>query len=273
MSTAAPARFMPSLDSIIAAHAELRAARPLVQCLTNVVSANFMANVLLAAGASPAMVDNPEEAAGFARVAGAVLVNLGTPTSAQVEGMRQAVRSAVVHGTPWVLDPIGAGGLPWRGGVAAELLQQRPAVVRGNASEIIGLAGLGQGAPGFESSDDPARAVPAAVELLRNCQAVSASGAVDHIPLAREVNLSRALEQLKEAGFFCIGLDERGKNTVASLNLTGKVALVLGAEGEGLRRLVAENCDELVKLPTQGPIASLNVSNAAAVALYELIRK
>ena len=82
MSTAAPARFMPSLDSIIAAHAELRSARPLVQCLTNVVSANFMANVLLAAGASPAMVDNPEEAAGFARVAGAVLVNLGTPTSA-----------------------------------------------------------------------------------------------------------------------------------------------------------------------------------------------
>ncbi|UUC53110.1 hydroxyethylthiazole kinase [Pseudomonas citronellolis] len=181
MPTAAPARFMPSLDSIIAAHAELRAVRPLVQCLTNVVSANFMANVLLAAGASPAMVDNPEEAAGFARVAGAVLVNLGTPSSAQVEGMRQAVRSAVVHGTPWVLDPIGAGGLPWRGGVAAELLQQRPAVVRGNASEIIGLAGLGQGAPGFDSSDDPARAVPAAVELLRNCQAVSASGAVDHL--------------------------------------------------------------------------------------------
>ncbi len=102
--------------------------------------------------------------------------------------------------------------------------------------------------------------------------AKSASGAVEHVPLIREVNLSRALEQLKEAGFFCIGLDEEGKQPLAKLKLTGKIALVLGAEGSGLRRLVAENCDELVKLPTQGPIGSLNVSNAAAVALYELIR-
>jgi 23S rRNA (guanosine2251-2'-O)-methyltransferase len=103
--------------------------------------------------------------------------------------------------------------------------------------------------------------------------AKSASGAVEHVPLVREVNLSRALEQLKKAGFFCIGLDEDGKQTLAQLKLTGKTALVLGAEGAGLRRLVAENCDELVKLPTQGPIGSLNVSNAAAVALYELVRK
>ncbi|MCE9508475.1 MAG: 23S rRNA (guanosine(2251)-2'-O)-methyltransferase RlmB [Alphaproteobacteria bacterium] len=102
--------------------------------------------------------------------------------------------------------------------------------------------------------------------------AKSASGAVEHVPLVREVNLSRALEQLKKAGFFCIGLDEDGKQTLAQLKLTGKTALVLGAEGSGLRRLVSENCDELVKLPTQGPIGSLNVSNAAAVALYELVR-
>jgi 23S rRNA (guanosine2251-2'-O)-methyltransferase len=102
--------------------------------------------------------------------------------------------------------------------------------------------------------------------------AKSASGAVEHVPIVREVNLSRALEQLKEAGFFCIGLAEEGKHTLAAQNLTGKTALVLGAEGAGLRRLVAENCDELVKLPTQEPIASLNVSNAAAVALYELTR-
>lgn len=102
--------------------------------------------------------------------------------------------------------------------------------------------------------------------------AKSASGAVEHVPLIREVNLSRALEQLKEAGFFCIGLAEEGKSTLAGLKLTGKTALVLGAEGAGLRRLVAENCDELARLPTQEPIGSLNVSNAAAVALYELTR-
>ncbi len=99
-----------------------------------------------------------------------------------------------------------------------------------------------------------------------------ASGAVEYVPLVREVNLSRVLEQLKEAGFTCIGLDERGKVTIAKAAVKGRVALVMGAEGDGLRRLVAENCDVLAQLPTQGPIASLNVSNAAAVALYEVIR-
>ncbi len=102
--------------------------------------------------------------------------------------------------------------------------------------------------------------------------AKSASGAVEHVPLIREVNLSRTLEQLKEAGFFCIGLAEEGKETLAQMNLTGKTALVMGAEGAGLRRLVAQNCDALAHLPTRPPIGSLNVSNAAAVALYELVR-
>jgi 23S rRNA (guanosine2251-2'-O)-methyltransferase len=104
-----------------------------------------------------------------------------------------------------------------------------------------------------------------------------ASGAVEHVPLVREVNLNRALEQLKDAGFTCIGLDERGKVTMAQAAAPhaksgGRVALVMGAEGDGLRRLVSENCDVLAKLPTGGPIASLNVSNAAAIALYEIIR-
>ncbi len=102
--------------------------------------------------------------------------------------------------------------------------------------------------------------------------AKSASGAVEHVPLLREVNLSRTLDALKEAGFTCIGLAERGETTLAGAKPKGKVAIVLGAEGDGLRRLVAENCDLLARLPTQGEIASLNVSNAAAIALYELSR-
>ena len=100
-----------------------------------------------------------------------------------------------------------------------------------------------------------------------------ASGAAEHVPVVREVNLSRALQQLKEAGFFCIGLDERGEATLAEHPLTDRTAIVLGAEGPGLRRLVSENCDALVRLPTGGAIGSINVSNAAAVALYELVRK
>lgn len=181
MSYHSPALAAPTIESVIAAHAALRANTPLVQCLTNVVSANFMANVLLSAGAAPAMVDNPEEAADFARIAGAVLINLGTPNTAQVEGMRLAVAAAHDAGRPWVLDPIGAGGLAWRGSIAAQLLAFKPAVIRGNASEIIGLAGLGSHARGFDTSNDPAQAVPAAVQLLEHTAAVSASGAIDHV--------------------------------------------------------------------------------------------
>ncbi|MCB1532319.1 MAG: 23S rRNA (guanosine(2251)-2'-O)-methyltransferase RlmB [Alphaproteobacteria bacterium] len=98
--------------------------------------------------------------------------------------------------------------------------------------------------------------------------AKTACGGLEHMPVAFETNLSRALEELKSNGFFAYGLDERGEKTISALPKDGKRILVLGAEGPGMRRLVAENCDELVKLPTQLPIASLNVSNAAAVALY-----
>lgn len=181
MTVAAIAVAAPTIDEVIAAHAALRARRPLVQALTNTVSSNFVANVLLSAGASPAMVDNPEEAGLFAGVADGVLINLGTPTAAQVESMRLAAAAAQKAGKPWVLDPIAAGGLPWRGQVAAELLNFEPAAVRGNASEIIGLAGLGGGARGVDSSASPEAAVPAAVDLLKHARAVSASGPVDHV--------------------------------------------------------------------------------------------
>ncbi|TVQ83717.1 MAG: 23S rRNA (guanosine(2251)-2'-O)-methyltransferase RlmB [Micavibrio sp.] len=108
--------------------------------------------------------------------------------------------------------------------------------------------------------------------------AKSASGAVEHVPILRETNLARALAQLKDQGFLCAGLDERGKITIAEMtadeNLSSYhgIVLVMGAEGDGLRRLTAENCDILVRLPAHGKIESLNVSNATAVALYELVR-
>lgn len=102
--------------------------------------------------------------------------------------------------------------------------------------------------------------------------AKTACGAVDHLDIAYETNLSRALETLKEAGYTAIGLDEHSPQTFDSLPTYDKVVLVLGAEGPGMRRLVKEHCDVLVTLPTGGAIASLNVSNAAAVALYALMQ-
>jgi 23S rRNA (guanosine2251-2'-O)-methyltransferase len=102
--------------------------------------------------------------------------------------------------------------------------------------------------------------------------AKAASGAVEQVPLIRVVNLNRSLDALKKAGFWVVGLEGDAEQTLASHKLSGKVCLVLGSEGEGLRRLTREACDLMARLPTKGPIASLNVSNAAAIALYEVVR-
>lgn len=104
---------------------------------------------------------------------------------------------------------------------------------------------------------------------LTGVLAKTASGAVDTLPVALETNLSRTIEMLQENGFFVVGLDERG-TPISDLPKHARVALVLGAEGAGIRRLVADHCDALVALPTVGKILSLNVSNAAAVAMYAI---
>jgi 23S rRNA (guanosine2251-2'-O)-methyltransferase len=102
--------------------------------------------------------------------------------------------------------------------------------------------------------------------------AKAASGALEHVPLVRVANLARAIELLKKGGFWIAGLAAEAAQTLAEARLTGRIGLALGAEGPGLRRLTREHCDLLVRLPTAGPIDHLNVSNAAAVALYELVR-
>ena len=106
--------------------------------------------------------------------------------------------------------------------------------------------------------------------FLDGVLAKTACGAIEHVPVAYETNLSRSIEELQENGFFVYGLDERGDNLNDISDLPDKVVLVMGAEGPGLRRLVKENCDSLLRLPTSGPISSLNVSNAAAVSFYAL---
>lgn len=102
--------------------------------------------------------------------------------------------------------------------------------------------------------------------------AKAAAGAVDAIPIARAVNLSRALEQLARDGWRSVGLAGQAELTLSQALGGEPVVLVLGSEGEGVRRLVAEHCDVLARIPMPGGFESLNVSAAAAVALYEAVR-
>lgn len=156
----------------------LRRAAPLTQGITNAVVTNFTANALLALGAAPAMCDIPGEAGLFASIAGGVLVNLGTPTAEQ----RDAAREAVGAGTPWVLDPVAVGALPVRTALARDLLAARPTIIRGNASEILALAGAGAGGRGVDATDSPDDALEAARALARETGAIVAvSGETDLI--------------------------------------------------------------------------------------------
>lgn len=179
-SPTAPTVLTP--DDVAAALDAVRTRAPLVQCLTNIVVAQWTANTLLALGAAPAMVDNPREAAELAPAADAVLVNLGTPYAETVAAMAPAVAAARGAGTPWVLDPVAAGALTWRTEVAQALIAAAaPAILRGNASEVLALDG-GAGGRGVDAVHTPeAAAGSARTTARRHDTVVAVSGPIDHV--------------------------------------------------------------------------------------------
>ena len=101
----------------------------------------------------------------------------------------------------------------------------------------------------------------------------AAAGSAERVPVVAVTNLARSLERLKELGYWLTGLAGEATDSLYDVDLTGPVVLVMGAEGEGMRRLTRESCDRLVKIPMQGKAESLNVSVAAAVCLYEAVRQ
>lgn len=154
--------------------AALRAQKPLVHCITNYVAMNHAANVLLAAGAAPAMVHAPQETGPFAAAAGALTVNIGTLSLPWVEGIHRAVDGARGAGRPWVLDPVAHFISPWRARVTERLVAMGPSVIRGNPSEILALTGVEAAGAGPESGDSVAAAEAAARGLAHRTGAVIA---------------------------------------------------------------------------------------------------
>lgn len=159
----------------------VRAAAPLVHNITNFVAMNPMANALLALGASPAMIHAREEAGEFAAIADALTVNIGTLSAQWLEAMAEAAAAAGAAGKPWVLDPVAAGATGFRSRAARRLLALKPTLVRGNASEILALAGDNTTAGrGVDAGDAVQHAEPAARALARETGAVVAvTGPVD----------------------------------------------------------------------------------------------
>src|SRR5271167_1531122 len=108
---------------------------------------------------------------------------------------------------------------------------------------------------------------------LTDTVARASAGALAHLPVAKVTNLVRAMEELKEAGYWLVGLDEDGDKSYTEVDYTSPTGVVLGGEGKGLHELTRKRCDFVVKLPTTGPVKSLNVSVAAGVVLFEAVRQ
>lgn len=247
-----------STDAVFAALEDLRAKRPLVQNITNYVAMTISANVLLALGASPAMVHAEEEVEDFVTIADALTVNIGTLSPSWVTSMRLAVARAHALGKPWVLDPVGCGATPYRTKVAAELAALKPTVIRGNASEILSLTGqtggAGKGVDSLASADD---AVASAAALARQTGAVVAvTGTVDYVTDGinqAAIHAGHALMPLSTAlgcalsavtaAFAAVRPPQAA--VVAALAVFGAAGAAAAEKCRGPGHLPAEICDEL----------------------------
>eukprot|EP00892_Ulva_mutabilis_P000489 jgi/Ulvmu1/10440/UM062_0037.1 len=162
--------------------AKMREVNPLVQCITNFVSMDIMANVLLAAGASPAMAHSLDEVEDFVGIASALLVNMGTLEPDWIQSMKLAASKCVELGKPWVLDPVAAGATPFRTASIKELLECKPTVIRGNAGEVMAVCGAAGTTKGVDSAAAVEDAHDAARALARDRGCVVAvSGEADFV--------------------------------------------------------------------------------------------
>ncbi|HEX6231943.1 MAG TPA: hydroxyethylthiazole kinase [Jiangellaceae bacterium] len=254
--------------------AAVRERGPLVHNITNYVAMDLSANALLAAGASPAMVHARDEAADFARIADAVVINIGTLSPPWVEAMHDAAAVAADRGIPWILDPVGVGATPYRTKTATDLLDRNPSVVRGNASEILALAGAAEGGKGVDSAHEAADAADAARELAtRTGGIVSVTGAADlvtdgqttitvhggHPMMSRITALGCAASAL--VGAFTAVEADRLAATAAALAVLGLAGERAATDSPGPGTLRLRILDELYSLDEPGVRAGTRLTN------------
>ena len=244
--------------------ARLREQKPLVHNITNYVVMTLSANVLLAAGASPAMVHAAEEVEAFVSISDALVINIGTLSPGWVEGMRRAATRAAGLGKPWVLDPVGCGATPYRVGVAVELAALGPTIIRGNASEILCLSGAsGASGKGVDSTAASEDAVHAAVTLARRTKAiVGVTGATDYATDGERVVAIEGGDPLMtlSTGLGCAlsAITAAFSAVARPLAATAAALAVYGAAGKlaslrckGPGHLPAELCDALYALDAE----------------------
>ena len=250
-----------TIDNVYAALEDLRAKRPLVQNITNYVAMTVSANVLLALGASPAMVHAVEEVEDFVAIADTLAVNIGTLSPPWVEAMRVAVKRANALGKPWVLDPVGCGATVYRTQVAAELAALKPSLIRGNASEIMSLAGqVGAGGKGVDSTAPAEYATSAAAALAqRTGSIVAITGETDYVSDGTTLiavhaghalmPLSTALGcSLSAASAAFTAVRPPREAAVAALAVFGAAGSIAAQRCRGPGHLPAEICDALHRM-------------------------
>lgn len=261
----------------------VRARAPLVQCITNTVVQNVTANVLLALGASPAMVDVATEAGPFARVADALLVNTGTPHAEPRVAALEAVHAARDAGTPWVLDPVAVGSLPVRTALARDLLALRPTVLRGNASEVLALLGDSAGGRGVDSTvrTEDARVASVAASDGRLVAAVAVSGTVDllvapGIGVVRVANGTDLLTRITGGGcalgavvaaFTSVAPEDAGAAAVAATAVHTIAAELAAREAGGPGTFQPLFLDRLASLTPEDVVREARITLEAAPAV------
>jgi len=252
---------LPAADAVCAALKDLHARCPLVHNITNYVAMNASANVLLALGASPAMVHAAEEVEDFVAISDALAVNIGTLSPPWVAAMYTAANRAKALGNPWVLDPVGCGATPYRTRVSAEFAALAPSVIRGNASEIMSLSGqVGAAGKGVDSSAAAEEATEAADALAaRSGSVVAVTGATDYVSDGKSrvaIHAGHALMPLSTAlgcalsavtAAFAAVRPSR-EAAIAALAVFGAAGSVAVANCKGPGHLPGELCDALYRM-------------------------